>query len=454
MRRGVWRHPPRLEQPHHDEDSGHKTQRSKQEPSPRGSTSRGRRGPACRAGSDGGRVPRARLIGRSHLLLGIVNHPVDQLSYVVDESSATKRSRAAAVPPPLHELESEVMEQLWRSGEASVRAVMDALHKRSSKERAYTTYMTIMARLHKKGMLVRRREGKADFYAPAYARDEYMALRARPGSRISSRSTGTSRSAIRAADGEPGPSPAAGAAASRAQDLRHQPRAAVAATVRSRCEPWRAPPSAVRSDRSATRVPYPQSRRGPCVPPSEVARDSSDRRRVPGDSGGGRHPGTADRRVREVDRAGGRARGAVGTRLRRLCLLRVRQRRPLGGVPCLRTHTSAKRHRDGVPRWVARLRTARAGRPRGGGRRLDRRPRAVRRTGGASGGGCAALSRRIASAAGGAQRVRVGAAASSQATSGSFRPAGATIATRRAGYSGYRGRARQSLNPQRRAQEV
>jgi predicted transcriptional regulator len=92
-----------------------------------------------------------------------------------------KRSRAAAVPPPLHELESEVMEQLWRSGEASVRAVMDALHKRSSKERAYTTYMTIMARLHKKGMLVRRREGKTDFYAPAYERDEYMALRAQAG---------------------------------------------------------------------------------------------------------------------------------------------------------------------------------------------------------------------------------------------------------------------------------
>ena len=93
----------------------------------------------------------------------------------------SKRSRAAAVPPPLHELESEVMEQLWRSGEASVRSVMDGLNKRSSKERAYTTYMTIMARLHKKGMLARRREGKTDFYAPVYERDEYMALRAQAG---------------------------------------------------------------------------------------------------------------------------------------------------------------------------------------------------------------------------------------------------------------------------------
>ena len=70
------------------------------------------------------------------------------------------------------------MEQLWRSGEASVRSVMDGLNKRSSKERAYTTYMTIMARLHKKGVLDRRREGKTDLYAPTLARDEFMALRA------------------------------------------------------------------------------------------------------------------------------------------------------------------------------------------------------------------------------------------------------------------------------------
>ena len=49
----------------------------------------------------------------------------------------------------------------------------------AGKERAYTTYMTIMARLHKKGLLSRRREGKTDYYAPAYERDEYMALRAK-----------------------------------------------------------------------------------------------------------------------------------------------------------------------------------------------------------------------------------------------------------------------------------
>lgn len=90
-----------------------------------------------------------------------------------------KTAQSEPIPPPLHELETEVMEELWRSGEAPVRAVMDALNRRTSKKRAYTTYMTIMARLQKKGMLVRRREGKTDFYAPSLDREEYQALRAR-----------------------------------------------------------------------------------------------------------------------------------------------------------------------------------------------------------------------------------------------------------------------------------
>jgi predicted transcriptional regulator len=88
-------------------------------------------------------------------------------------------SRGEPALPPLHELEAEVMEELWAAGESSVRSVMEALNKRASKERAYTTYMTIMARLYKKGVLDRRREGKTDFYEPRLGRDEFMALRAR-----------------------------------------------------------------------------------------------------------------------------------------------------------------------------------------------------------------------------------------------------------------------------------
>jgi predicted transcriptional regulator len=90
-----------------------------------------------------------------------------------------RRSRREPPTPLLHELESEVMEQLWSDGEASVREVTEALNKRASPRRAYTTYMTIMARLHKKGVLDRRREGKTDFYTPKLSREEYMASRAR-----------------------------------------------------------------------------------------------------------------------------------------------------------------------------------------------------------------------------------------------------------------------------------
>jgi predicted transcriptional regulator len=85
---------------------------------------------------------------------------------------------AQPAEPRLHELEGEVMEQLWSVGESSVRDVMNALNGRSSAKRAYTTYMTIMTRLQKKGLLLRRREGKTDYYRPACERDAYLATQA------------------------------------------------------------------------------------------------------------------------------------------------------------------------------------------------------------------------------------------------------------------------------------
>ena len=81
-------------------------------------------------------------------------------------------------PPALHELESEVMEVVWDLGEASVRTVMDELNRRASKQRKYTTVMTILARLDKKGLLTRRREGRTDFYKPVLSRDQYLTARA------------------------------------------------------------------------------------------------------------------------------------------------------------------------------------------------------------------------------------------------------------------------------------
>src|SRR5215471_11695358 len=87
-----------------------------------------------------------------------------------------------ALPPELHELEQEVMDEVWRRDDAvAVRDVMDVLNRRTKKPRAYTTYMTVLGRLHAKGLVTRQREGKTDLYRPVYTREEYADLRAQAG---------------------------------------------------------------------------------------------------------------------------------------------------------------------------------------------------------------------------------------------------------------------------------
>lgn len=83
-----------------------------------------------------------------------------------------------AAPPVLHELEQEVMDEVWRLGQTPVRDVLDALNARSDKPRAYTTIMTIMTRLHDKGLLDRTRVGKSHVYEPTMSSDEYADARA------------------------------------------------------------------------------------------------------------------------------------------------------------------------------------------------------------------------------------------------------------------------------------
>lgn len=82
------------------------------------------------------------------------------------------------VPPPLHDLEAEIMDAVWELGEPSVRQVMEVLNSRTPKDRAYTTFMTVTHRLDEKGMLERRREGKTDYYTPTLTREAYQQRRA------------------------------------------------------------------------------------------------------------------------------------------------------------------------------------------------------------------------------------------------------------------------------------
>ena len=89
------------------------------------------------------------------------------------------RSRPPKVPPVLHELEAEIMEEVWRQdGPTTVKLVMEALNRRAKPPRAYTTYMTVMRRLDDKGLLRRRRSGRYDTYRPTMTRDEYRERRA------------------------------------------------------------------------------------------------------------------------------------------------------------------------------------------------------------------------------------------------------------------------------------
>lgn len=81
-------------------------------------------------------------------------------------------------PPPLHELEAEIMDEVWARDAATVRDVLDALNARSPTPRAYTTVMTVMQRLDGKGLLERERDGRRDVYVAALSRDEYAQARA------------------------------------------------------------------------------------------------------------------------------------------------------------------------------------------------------------------------------------------------------------------------------------
>jgi predicted transcriptional regulator len=71
-------------------------------------------------------------------------------------------------------LELELMEILWLRGESSVRDVVPHL----SRPLAYTTVMTTLDRLFKKGLLDRHKSDRAFFYSPSFSRQEWERRRA------------------------------------------------------------------------------------------------------------------------------------------------------------------------------------------------------------------------------------------------------------------------------------
>lgn len=70
------------------------------------------------------------------------------------------------IPPPL---ELECLKALWEIGEGNVRAVQQQMEPR--KRLAYTTVMTLLERLAKKGGVARRKVGRAFFYTAMVERE-------------------------------------------------------------------------------------------------------------------------------------------------------------------------------------------------------------------------------------------------------------------------------------------
>lgn len=73
-----------------------------------------------------------------------------------------------AVMDSLGELERQTLEEVRRQGESNVARVCSGLDE----SYAYTTVMTTLDRLYKKGLLSRRKESRAYFYAAKYSVEE------------------------------------------------------------------------------------------------------------------------------------------------------------------------------------------------------------------------------------------------------------------------------------------
>lgn len=72
------------------------------------------------------------------------------------------------------DLEAAIMRRVWDQQEpVTVREVWSQLRKR--RDLAYTTVLTVMDKLHRKGWLERELVGRAHRYRPVISREEYVA---------------------------------------------------------------------------------------------------------------------------------------------------------------------------------------------------------------------------------------------------------------------------------------
>ncbi|MEN6533925.1 MAG: BlaI/MecI/CopY family transcriptional regulator [Bryobacteraceae bacterium] len=86
-----------------------------------------------------------------------------------------KPAPSREIPPPL---ELECLKALWKLGEGNVKDVQGEL-KTSGRELAYTTVMTLLDRLTRKGAAARQKTGRAFAYTPVLTRGTLLGLAVR-----------------------------------------------------------------------------------------------------------------------------------------------------------------------------------------------------------------------------------------------------------------------------------
>ncbi len=85
------------------------------------------------------------------------------------------RRAGQGVEKLLGALEADIMEQLWAEGRPlTVREMLTRLNAGRARPVAYTTVMTVMARLVEKGLLERTLVGQAHEYRAALSREAFL----------------------------------------------------------------------------------------------------------------------------------------------------------------------------------------------------------------------------------------------------------------------------------------
>ncbi len=84
----------------------------------------------------------------------------------------SNQSPSETIAPELGPLERDVMQMVWQRYEEGLEVSVRDVHLAFGERLAYTTLMTTLDRLHKKGLLERHKDGRAFFYSPRFSPQE------------------------------------------------------------------------------------------------------------------------------------------------------------------------------------------------------------------------------------------------------------------------------------------